>query len=179
MPLRPPSHPTDRPYSLLHRFAAILAVVCLVLPMVVEWYTWIPLRLVFGFSSAMVFMVAESWLTGAASSVTKGRVSVVYMVINKGSFGAGQLLLLLGDPSGDRLFMLTAILFGLCLVPIALGSKGAPPNIDAERIGLRDLYRFSPVGVVGAAAAGFTNAPLMGLGPVFGAKVGLGIEGVF
>ncbi|MEC7657895.1 MAG: MFS transporter, partial [Pseudomonadota bacterium] len=75
--------------------------------------------------------------------------------------------------------MLTAILFGFCLVPIALGSKGAPPNIDAERIGLRDLYRFSPVGVVGAAAAGFTNAPLMGLGPVFGAKVGLGIEGVF
>ena len=146
--------------------------------MMVEWYTWIPLRLVFGFSSAMVFMVAERWLTGAASRVTKSRVFTVYMVINKGSFGAGQLLPLLGDPSGDRLFMLTAILFGLCLVPIALGSKGAPPNIDAERIGLRDLYRFSPVGVVGAAAAGFTNAPLMGLGPIFGAKIGLGVEGV-
>ena len=58
-------------------FAAILAVVCLVLPMVVEWCTRIPLRLVFGFSYAMVFMVAESWLTGAASSVTKGRVFTV------------------------------------------------------------------------------------------------------
>ena len=32
------------------------------------------------------------------------------MVINKGSFGAGQLFLLLGYHSGDRLFMLTAIL---------------------------------------------------------------------
>ena len=159
-------------------FAAMLAVVCLVLPMMIEWFTWIPLRLVFGFSSAMVFMVAESWLTGAASSETKGRVFAVYMVINKGSFGAGQLLLLLGDPSGDRLFMLTAILFGICLVPIALSGKGAPPNIDTERIGLRDLYRHSPVGVVGAAAAGFTNAPLMGLGPVFGAQIGLGIDGV-
>ena len=94
--------------------------------MVVKRYTWIPLRLVFGFSSAMVFMVAERWLTGAASSVTKSRVFTVYMVINKGSFGAGQLLLLLGDPSGDRLFMLTAILFELYLVPIARGSKGAP-----------------------------------------------------
>ena len=159
-------------------FAAILAVVCLVLPMVVERYTWIPLRLVFGFSSAMVFMVAKRWLTGDASSVTKGRVFTVYMVINKGSFGAGQLLLLLGDPSGDRLFMLTAILFGLYLVPIALGTKGAPPNINAERIGLRDLYHHSPVGIVRAAAAGFTNAPLMGLGPVFGAEIGLGVESV-
>jgi len=159
-------------------FAAILAVVCLILPMSVNPYTWIALRLVFGFCSAMVFMVAESWLTGAASSETKGRVFSIYMVINKGSFGAGQLLLLLGDPSGDRLFMLTAILFGLCLVPIALASKGAPPNIDAERIGLRDLYRHSPVGVVGALAAGFTNAPLMGLGPVFGSQIGLGTSGI-
>lgn len=159
-------------------FAAILAVVCLILPMSVNPPTWIGLRLIFGFCSAMVFMVAESWLTGAASSERKGRVFSVYMVINKGSFGAGQLLLLVGDPSGDRLFMLTAILFGLCLVPIALASKGAPPNIDAERIGLRDLYKHSPVGVVGALAAGFTNAPLMGLGPVFGAQVGLGYDDV-
>lgn len=74
--------------------------------------------------------------------------------------------------------MPTAILFGLCLVPIALGNKGALPNIDAERIGLRKLYCHSPVGVVGAAAAGFTNAPLMALGPVFGAEIGLGVEGV-
>ena len=69
-------------------FAALLAVVCLVLPIVVTPATWIPLRLIFGFCSAMVFMVAESWLTGAASSETKGRVFAVYMVINKGSFGA-------------------------------------------------------------------------------------------
>ena len=159
-------------------FAALLAVVCLVLPIVVTPATWIPLRLIFGYCSAMVFMVAESWLTGAASSETKGRVFAVYMVINKGSFGAGQLLLLLGDPAGDRLFMLTAILFAICLVPIALASRGAPPDIDAERIGLRALYRHSPVGVMGALAAGFANAPLMGLGPVFGAEVGLGVEGV-
>ena len=74
--------------------------------------------------------------------------------------------------------MLTAILFSLCLVPIPLASKGAPPNIDAERISLRDLYRHSPVGVVGALAAGFTNAPLMGLGPVFGSQIGLGTSGI-
>ena len=117
-------------------------------------------------------------MPGAASSVTKGRVFAVYMVINKGSFGAGPLLPLLGDPSGDRLYMLTAILFRLYLVPIALGSTGAPLNINTERIGLRDQYCFSPVGVVRAAAAGFTNAPLMGLGPIFGTEIGLGVEGV-
>jgi len=112
-------------------FAAVLAVVCLNLPMPANPYSWILLHLVFGFCSAMVFMVAESLLTGAASSETKGRVFSIYMVINKGSFGAGQLLLLLGDPSGDRLCMLIAILFGLCLVP------GRVRTIHRRRSGVR------------------------------------------
>ena len=34
------------------------------------------------------------------------------------------------------------------------------------------------VGVVGALAAGFTNAPPMGLGPVFGSQIGLGTSGI-
>lgn len=159
-------------------FAALLAVTCLILPTLVEPYAWIPLRFVYGFSSALVFMVAESWLAGAASSERKGRVLAFYMVINKGSFGAGQLLLLLADPAGDRLFMLTAILYGLCLVPIALASGEAPKNIGTERLKFRALYRLSPVGVVGAAAAGFANSPLMGLGPVFGVSVGFNVEQV-
>jgi len=50
----------------------------------------------------MALMVEESWLTGAASSETKGRVFSIHMMINKGPFGASQLLLLLGDPSVDR-----------------------------------------------------------------------------
>ena len=55
------------------------------------------------------------------------------MVINNGPFGACQLLLLLGDPSADRLCMLMAILFGLCfcLVP------GRVRTIHPRRSGVR------------------------------------------
>ena len=112
-------------------FAAVLAVVCLILPMPVNPYSCILLHLVFGFCSAMALMVAESWLTGAASSETNGRVFSIHMMINKGPFGASQLLLLLGDPSVDRLCMLMAILFGLSLVP------GRVRTIHRRRSGVR------------------------------------------
>ncbi len=158
-------------------FAALLAVTCLILPTLVEPYAWIPLRFVYGFSSALVFMVAESWLAGAASSERKGRVLAFYMVINKGSFGAGQLLLLLADPAGDRLFMLTAILYGLCLVPIALASGEAPKNIGTERLKFRALYRLARRRRA-RRRGGICQFSLMGLGPVFGVSVGFNVEQV-
>ena len=134
----------------LTAFAALMSICALLLPLHVTPYSWVPIRLCFGFSSAMVFMVAESWLAGSASPANKGRVFSVYMVINKGCFALGQLLLQLADPAGDRLFMLLSILFAACLVPIALARHEAPKNFGDERMSVRDLYRASPVGVFGA-----------------------------
>ena len=67
-----------------------------------KFYPCISPHLIFGLSSAMYRMVAKSWLTRAASSERKVWIFSIYMVINKGFFGAGQLLLLLDDPSGDQ-----------------------------------------------------------------------------
>lgn len=162
----------------LTAFAALMSICALLLPLHVEPYSWIPIRLAFGFSSAMVFMVAESWLAGAASPGNKGRVFSVYMVINKGCFALGQLLLQVADPAGDRLFMLLGILFAVCLVPIALARHEAPKDFGDERMSIRDLYRASPVGVFGATATGLANSSIVGLSPVFALSVGLDVAQV-
>jgi MFS family permease len=159
-------------------FAAILAFCCLCFPVVVHPAAWIVLRLLFGYSAAACFMVGESWLAGAAPRDMKGKVFAVYMVVNKASFGIGQLFLMLGSPSGDRLFMLTAALYVLCLIPIALTRAKGPEAQGRERLSFAALYRLSPVGVVGAISAGFTNSSLIGLGPVFAAGQGLSVSQV-
>jgi len=159
-------------------FAAALAFCCLCFPIAVNPGAWIALRLVFGYSGAACFMVGESWLAGAAPRDMKGKVFAIYMVINKASFGVGQLFLILGEPSGDRLFMLAAALYALCLVPIALTRAQGPDALGRERLSFAALYRLSPVGVVGAVSAGFTNASLVGLGPVFAMRQGLDVTQV-
>ena len=159
-------------------FAATLAFCCLCFPIAVNPVSWIALRLVFGYSAAACFMVGESWLSGAAPPDIKGKVFAVYMVINKASFGVGQLFLMLGNPSGDRLFMLAAALYALCLVPIALTRASGPEQLGRERLSFAALYRLSPVGVAGAVTAGFTNASLVGLGPVFATGHGLSVSQV-
>ena len=84
----------------LAAFAALMSICALLLPLHVSPYTWVPIRLGFGFSSAMVFMVAESWLEGSASPMNKGRVFSVYMVSNKGCFTFGQIVAAAGRSSG-------------------------------------------------------------------------------
>lgn len=159
-------------------FAATLAFCCLCFSVAVNPIAWIALRLVFGYSAAACFMVGESWLAGAAPHDMKGKVFAVYMVINKASFGVGQLFLIFGDPAGDRLFMLTAALYTLCLVPIALTRASGPEVLGRERLSFTALYKLSPVGVAGAVTAGFTNSSLVGLGPVFATERGLDVAQV-
>lgn len=159
-------------------FAAILAFCCLCFPVATHPVAWIVLRLLFGYSAAACFMVGETWLAGAAPRDMKGKVFAVYMVINKASFGVGQLFLMLGEPSGDRLFMMAAALYVLCLIPIALTRAKGPEMLGRERLSFAALYRLSPVGVAGAVSAGFTNASLIGLGPVFATGQGLSVAEV-
>lgn len=162
----------------LTAFAALMSICVLLLPLHVEPYSWIPNRLCFGFSTAMVFMVAESWLAGSVSPEKKGRIFSIYMVINKGCFALGQLLLQLADPAGDRLFILLGILFAACLVPIALARHEAPKEFSSERMSIRELYRSSPVGVFGATATGLANSAIVGLSPIFALGEGLDIAEV-
>src|SRR3546814_1510458 len=74
--------------------------------------------------------------------------------------------------------MLTAILYTLCLIPVAVMPVGAPAHLGEERLSLMALHRLSPLGVVGAATAGFVNSSLIGLGPVFAVGVGMSIAEV-
>lgn len=159
-------------------FAALMAVGALLLPLHVAPYSWIPIRLCFGFCSAVVFMVAESWLAGGVSAANKGRIFSVYMVINKGSFGLGQVLLQVADPAGDRLFMLIGVLYAVCIVPLALARHGEPAEFGSEKLSFRELYKSSPVGMFGATATGLANAAIVGLSPVFALSVGFSVTQV-
>ncbi len=85
-----------------------------------------------------------------------------------------QLLLFVADPAGLAFFMITAGLFSACLIPVALTRASAPTLPSIEAFGLRQLFRISPVAVVGCIAAGMVNASVGGLAPVFALGVGLG-----
>jgi MFS family permease len=87
--------------------------------------------------------------------------------------GAGQLLLGLGDPGGQQLFVLIGVLISLAVVPMALTAQRAPEFALPTRVRLRTLLEISPLGTVGVFFSGVTTATLLSLGPVYAARSGL------
>ena len=140
--------------------------------------TWGLVRIVTGFCFAGLYVVAESWINEAATNKTRGQLLSVYMIMVLGGTGSGQLLMNLSDPRGFELFVLVSVLISVALIPITLSVGRAPPFEAPESIGVRALFRASPLGVAGAFLIGIAHAALYTMGPVYGTEIGLTVERV-
>lgn len=152
-------------------FAALMGVVALTMATKVDVIAWSALRFVAGFAAAGLYVVAESWLASRTETATRGRVFSAYMIATKSAFGVGQLLLMLGDPQGLALFMVAAALYATCLIPVSLTRDEGPARGDISSYGIAELYRVSPIAVIGCFTAGMNNATIVGIAPVYAAAM--------
>ena len=140
--------------------------------------SWGLIRIATGFCFAGLYVVAESWINEAATNRTRGQLLSVYMIMVLGGTGGGQLLMNLSDPLSFELFVLVSVLISFALIPITLSVGRAPPFEAPESIGVRALFRASPLGVGGAFLIGIAHSALYAMGPVFATEIGLDVERV-
>ena len=138
--------------------------------------SWGLIRIATGFCFAGLYVVAESWINEAATNKTRGQLLSVYMIMVLGGTGGGQLLMNLSDPRSFELFVLVSVLISFALIPITLSVGRAPPFEAPEPIGIRALFRASPLGVTGAFLIGIAHSALYAMGPVFATEIGLDVE---
>jgi MFS family permease len=158
--------------------ASIASTAVLIHALYVHPLVWFLMRFVTGICFCAAFIVAESWLNEKASNANRGQVFAIYMVVQLGGVALGQFLLNLADPEGYPLFVLVSVLVSLAVVPILLSASPAPPIVPRTAVGLVDLFRVSPLGVVGIVAIGLTQAALYAMGPVYARTSGLSLAGI-
>lgn len=141
-------------------------------------YLWWAMRGLNGLCFAGLAMGIESWLTGASSAETRGRVLAAYTFLNLTVVAAGIQMLGLADPAGFELFSLIAILYSLAAVPVALTTTPAPAAPHAARLRLRWLWSLSPAAVLGCFFTGLANAAFWTLSPVYAKANGLPLTGI-
>ena len=138
--------------------------------------SWIAMRLLTGFCFAGLYVVAESWLNERATNATRGQLLAIYMIVTLGGMACGQLLLNIADPGGHLLFILVAVLISVALVPIALSAVTAPSFEAPAHVTVIELFRVSPLGIVGCVCVGTVHAALFGMGAVYARAIGMGVE---
>jgi MFS family permease len=137
---------------------------------------WWVLRGLVGVCFAGILTVLESWLNGTTANDMRGRVLSAYTMTNFGVIIIGQQLLNLASPAGFQLFTVSAILFSLASVPLALTLSSPPAAPREPAIRPAWLYRISPAAVIGSAGAGLANGAFWALGPVYATATGLSVS---
>lgn len=136
-------------------------------------WVWGLMRVVTGFSYAGLYIVAESWINDMSDNQNRGRLLGAYMVIQLGAVAGGQYLLQASDPGGANLFMLVAVLVSLAVLPVCLSASRAPDFSAPEAMSFVELYRVSPLGVVGMVLVGMASGTIFGFGAVYAQRAGL------
>ena len=139
---------------------------------------WVAIRALTGVCFAGLFICVESWLNGAATQGTRGRLLAVYGMTGLLAGVAGQFLLPLADASGYVLFCLVSVIISCSLVPVALtrvSAPTAPEALGGGRLGWRDLAGRTPFGVIAAPLAGVSAGAFFGLGPFFAVRAGMSV----
>jgi MFS family permease len=153
--------------------ASIASTMPLLHALAVNPWAWSALRLVTGVCVVGLYLVIESWLNSLAPNAQRGRIFAAYMAVTHVALAIGQVLLLVGDKLGFVPFALASVLLSLAVVPVAFTRVLEPQPVSAPRLGLRELYHTSPLGVVGATASGLLTGAFFGMGAVFAQRVGL------
>ena len=156
-------------------FASIMSVSALGIVLVIDDIAWAALRFAGGFCMAGMIVATESWLNERCTNETRGQVMSFYMITTYLAAGCGQFILPLGDPADFQLFCVASIIYSLALVPVLLTRASAPRPSPPERASMPDLWKLSPLGLLGATAAGIANTNFQGLAPVFAHGTGLTI----
>lgn len=153
-------------------FASIASAATLLHAVVVNEVVWLVLRVVTGFSFALLQMVIEAWLNERATNENRGQVLSAYRVTDFAAVTALQSSLVLFNPMDFTLFALLSVLVSIALLPVALTRIEAPAPPSVASLDLRGLYRVSPVAAAGAALVGLTASSFWAMSPVFVARYG-------
>jgi MFS family permease len=157
-------------------FASIMSVAALFHILMLHPVAWFVLRVATGFCMAGMILVTESWLNERSERSIRGQVLALYMITNYLGSGLGQFLLPMADPAEFQLFCVASIIYSLALVPVLLTTAAAPQPARAERASFRELWRTSPLGLIGACCAGLNNASFFSLGAVYAQGIGLDLK---
>jgi len=159
-------------------FGALLACTVLLHAIWVDALVWGLLRVGTGLAIVGLYTVIESWLNATVDRAQRGRVFAVYMAINLVALALGQQLLRLAPAESFALFSLVAILVCAAMLPVVATRMAQPAMQSAARIGARQIFRIAPAAAAGALFSGLSIGAFWGLGPVYAARLGLGIDHV-
>lgn len=139
--------------------------------------TWAVFRGCGGVSTAVYFVLIESWLAAQATAETRGIVFGTYMVLNRLAFAFGQIVISFVAPSAaTQLFVISALAYLTAPLLRPRAPANLPTSSRASLAGFLELPRLLPTAAMASMAHGLVFGTLPGLLPKWGFDAGIPVS---
>lgn len=177
-PLMPPVISWIGLPAFLTAAAVFSAATLFAFPFYPSFAAWLGLRYLQGIAATALFLGSENWIVADTTDGTRGRVVGLYATILSLGFAAGPLVLTAVGHEGALPFVLCGVLSLLCTLPLLTAWRAAPTldRGDAAAITPLRFLRTDPTVMGAVILFGAIEFGVMALMPVWGVKLGMGIE---
>jgi MFS family permease len=154
----------------------VAAFAVLLFPLFPDYYAWCSIRFLIGLATAIHWITSETWLNLMASSRSRSRVMAIYASVMALGFVFGPLVLNVTGIDGWLPFIVVSIALGVALLPVAF-ARQVVPAVNVHGTGsVSAAFAIAPTVMVAALVAGFVDAGLFTLIPVYEIRAGFDRE---
>ena len=153
--------------------ASTASIAILLHPLAINPIIWLFLRIITGICLASIYVTAESWLNDKATNKNRGKLFSIYMVVLFGGGSLGAFLLNVWPVTTIQPFVLVSILLSLSMVPILITIGSAPDFSIPKKVGLRRIYKNSPLAVISSIGVGCVHGAIFMTGAIYTKTIGL------
>jgi MFS family permease len=136
-------------------------------------WAWFGVRVAFGWSITVLFVLSEYWINAIAPPQRRGLIMGIYATILSLGFATGPAILRVVGTDGLAPFACGAALFAVAALPVGFAGAAAPSIAGKPRIGVLGFLRGAPAATLAAFTFGAVETAAFALFPVYGTKVGL------
>ncbi len=137
------------------------------------FWTWFPLRFVFGATIGTLFVVSEFWITSSAPAEKRGLVMGIYATMLSIGFACGPFVLRLTGTEGVAPYLAGTAIYALAAVPLFLARRMIP-EVRGESHGPISRYMLAvPVATFAGMVFGAVETGAFALFPAYGMRNGL------
>lgn len=148
-------------------FAAVFAVSMLVPILSDNIYLLMGMRLLSGYCIGVLYITIESWLLTISTLKDRGKYLSFYIISGYGGYSLSQVLLKYTDYDTAHPLCLSAIFVCLSIIPITIAGHKSLEYEKKSVLGLKDLFKSSPTGMIGCLISGMIGAAIYGLIPIY------------
>ncbi|HEX6119008.1 MAG TPA: MFS transporter [Dongiaceae bacterium] len=151
---------------------SLTGVLMLLFPAIDGYLAWCVIRLAIGCVGVVHWIASETWINLLARDDNRSRVMAIYATVLAGGFASGPLLLSLTGTEGWLPFLAVAATALVALAPVPL-IRSVPLALGRmPHTGMFGVMRVVPLVAAAALAAGFVDASLFSLIPVYQVRAG-------